>query len=210
MTVYKGVLHEISEGEKISSEGTGGFYTQNMGIGRWHKTGVDRQAGHIRREVVQIGDTRIRNLMLAPVFDTLLREAIGKEVALSVDGGPPDKFERHTVFAMRTPGAGVVRPPLGLIIFGSIMLCLKFWLAAIVGGIFGTLAAFFVIGQVSTLLGYDEGYAPGIVAAVLGGLFVIYFLLKPFQIIFKSLKLRSARLTLDGDLAEGYSAPRSA
>jgi hypothetical protein len=61
MTVYKGVLHEISDGEKISSEGTGGYYTENMGIGRWHKTGVDRQAGFVRREIVRIGDARIRS-----------------------------------------------------------------------------------------------------------------------------------------------------
>src|SRR5262245_20972545 len=97
MTVYKGVLHEISEGEKISTEGTGGYYTHRMGITRWHKTGVDRQAGFIRREILHVGDTRIRNVMLMPYFDTLLREAMGKEVALSVDGGPPEEFSRHTV-----------------------------------------------------------------------------------------------------------------
>ena len=182
-----------------------------MGITRFHKTGVDQQAGFIRREIVRIGDARIRNVMLAPMFDTLLREAMGKEVALSVDGGPPDEFKRHTVLAIRTPGAGVVRPPLGRMILGSILIWFKFWLTAIVGGFFVTLVAVFAGGLVSRLLGDDEGYAYGMFVGLgLGGLFVLYFLLKPFQIIFRTFRLRSARLTLDGELVEGYSAPHSA
>ncbi len=209
MTVYKGVLHEISDGEKISSEGTGGYMTNNMGIARWHKTGVDRHAGFIRREIMRIGDTRIRNVMLMPIFDTLLREATGKEVALSVDGGPPEEFKRHTVLAIRTPDAGVVRPPMGRMIFASIIVWFRFWLTAIVGGFFVTLAAGFVGALVSKLLGDDNAYGAFVGLAV-GGLFVLYFLLKPFQIIFRTFRLRSARLTLDGELVEGYSAADSA
>ena len=209
MTVYKGVLHEISEGEKISSEGTGGYYTQRMGITRFHKTGVDQQAGFIRREILRIGDTRIREVMLAPIFDRLLREAIGKEVALSVDGDSPEEFKRHTVLAIRTPDAGVVRPPVGRMIFGSIMLVFRFWLTAIVGGFLFTIVALLAMGLLSNLLGDDNGY---IVYAgfVLAGLFVVYFLLKPFQIIYRTFKLRGASLKLDGELVEGYSAADSA
>jgi hypothetical protein len=209
MTVYKGVLHEISEGEKISSEGTGGYYTHRMGITRWHKTGVDQQAGFIRREILAIGDTRIRNVMLMPYFDTLLREAIGKEVALSVDGGPPEEFSRHTVLAIRTPDAGVVRPSMGKMIFASIVVWFRFWLTAVVGGFLVAVVAGFAGSLVSKLLGDDNGYG-AYVGLALGGLFFLYFLLKPFQIIYKTFRLRSARLTLDGELVEGYSAADSA
>ena len=47
--VVEGVLEKISGGNKISSEGTGGYYTENVNIGRWHKTGVGAQAGWIKR-----------------------------------------------------------------------------------------------------------------------------------------------------------------
>ncbi len=155
MTVYKGVLHEISEGETISSEGTGGYFTHRMGITRFHRTGVDPQKGFIRREIVRIGDTRIRNVMLMPQYDTLLREAMGKPVAISVDGEDPESFERHTVLAIRTPDAGVRRPPLGAMIVGSLMLLFRFWLTAIVGGFVVTFVAVFAGVFVSKLLGDD-------------------------------------------------------
>ena len=208
MTVYKGVLHEVSEGDVISSEGTGGYYTHNVGITRWHKTGVDPQKGFVRREIVRIGDTRIRNVMLMPLYDVLLREAIGKEVALSIDGGPPDDFKRHTVIAMRTPDAGVRRPPVWAMIFSSFMLVFRFWLTAIVGGFIVTLFTWLVLGRlIGKLIGDSELGA--LIGFGLGIPFILFFLLKPFQIIYKTFKLRSARLTLDGELVEGYSASHS-
>jgi hypothetical protein len=208
MTVYKGILHEISDGEKISSEGTGGYYTHNMGITRFHKTGVDFQKGFIRRGVVRIGDTRIRNVMLHPEYDTLLNEAIGREVALSIDAGDPDSFKRHTVLALRTPDAGVRRPPLWAMIIGSLAVVFRFWLTAIVGGFFVALLAAFAGALVSKLLGDDQGIGVFVGLGV-GALFVLYFLIKPFQIIVHTMRVRGARLTLDGELVEGYSAPHS-
>jgi hypothetical protein len=209
MTVYKGVLHEISEGETISSEGTGGYFTHRMGITRFHRTGVDPQKGFIRREIVRIGDTRIRNVMLMPQYDTLLREAMGKPVAISVDGDDPESFKRHTVLAIRTPDAGVRRPPLGAMIVGSLMLLFRFWLTAIVGGFVVTFVAVFAGVFVSKLLG-DDGDIGIVVGVGLGALFVLFFLLKPFQLIFKTFRLRGARLTLNGELVEGFSATYSA
>ena len=61
---------------------------------------------------------------------------------------------------------------------------------------------------IGRLLDDDTGYW-AFVAGGLGALFVLYFLLKPFFDIYKAFKLRNARLTLDGELVEGYSAPQN-
>jgi hypothetical protein len=130
MAVYEGVLQKISGGKVISSEGRGGYWTHNMGITRYHKTGVDAQAGWTRREFVDIGDTRIRNVMLMPYYDELLQEAVGQEVALSVTGPPENKAGRNTVVAIRTPEGGVVRPSGKQLLIASIREVLLWWFAA--------------------------------------------------------------------------------
>jgi hypothetical protein len=128
MAVYEGVLETLFEGEVISAEGTGGYFTHRVGITRWHKTGVDTQAGMVRRQFVDIGGTRIRNLILTRYHDDLLEEAVGEEVALSVIGpAAPDDPGRHTVVAVRTPRAGVQRPSGKRLLAGSIWLVLKHW-----------------------------------------------------------------------------------
>jgi hypothetical protein len=130
MAVYEGVLQKISGGNVISSEGRGGYFTHNMGITRHHKVGVDSQAGFTRRLFVDIGETRIKNVMLAPYFDELLQEAVGEEVALSMTGPEPSSGKRHTVVAIRTPKGGVNRPSRKLLLIGSIVLVIKGWIAA--------------------------------------------------------------------------------
>jgi hypothetical protein len=130
MAVYRGVLEQISEGEVISSEGTGGYWTHRMGIMRFHRTGVDSQWGWTSRQFVDIGGRRIRNVVLMPFHDQLLQEALGQEVALSMTGPDPDSPKRHTVVAIRTPRAGLNRPGLAKMIAGSAILLLRGLIAA--------------------------------------------------------------------------------
>ena len=131
MAVYEGVLENLSEGEVISSEGTGGYFTHRVGITRWHRTGVDPQAGMVQRQFVDIGGTRIRNVVLYRYHDDLLEEAVGEEVAVSVIGpAAPDNPGRHTVVAVRTPRAGVQRPSGKRLLAESIWLVLKHWITA--------------------------------------------------------------------------------
>jgi hypothetical protein len=135
VAVYEGVLHKVSEGEVISSQGTGGYYTNRVGIIRHHKTGVDDQAGWTRYHFVDIGETRIRNVMLMPYQNALLREAIGEEIALSMTGPEPSSAKRHTVLAIRTPKGGVNRPSEKQLWAAAILNTLRTWLAAVIGAV---------------------------------------------------------------------------
>jgi hypothetical protein len=94
-------------------------------------------------------------------------------------------------------------------IIGSLAVVFRFWLTAIVGGFFVALLAAFAGALVSKLLGDDQGIGVFVGLGV-GALFVLYFLIKPFQIIVHTMRVRGARLTLDGELVEGYSAMHSA
>jgi hypothetical protein len=131
MAVYEGVLERLAEGDEISSEGTGGYFTHRLGITRWHRTGVDPQAGMVQRQFADVSGTRLRNLILPRYYDDLLEEALGEEVALSVIGpAAPDNPGRHTVVAVRTPRAGLERPSGKRLLAGSIWLVLKHWITA--------------------------------------------------------------------------------
>ena len=151
MAVYEGILQEVSDGQVLSSEGTGGSWTHRWGITRYHRTGVDRQAGWVQRQFLDIGDTRIVNVVLTPQYDALVQEAVGQEVALSMTGPTADKGGRKTLVAMRT-SKGITRPSRKLLLAGSTWLVLKHvllspvliiiaflfaWLASIISGWLG-------------------------------------------------------------------------
>lgn len=142
MAVYEGLLQKISGGRVISSEGTGGYYTDNVGIARFHATGVDRHAGWTQRQFVDIGDIRIKNVMLRPLHDELLLEAVGQQVAVSLIGPKPSGGGRHTVLAVRTPRAGVDRPSTGMLLIATVVAVFRFWFVAVVVG-----AILAVVGQ---------------------------------------------------------------
>jgi hypothetical protein len=141
MAVYEGILQEVSDGEVLSSEGTGGYWTHRWGITRYHRTGVDRQAGWVQRNLVDIGDTRITNVVLTPHDDALLKEAVGQEVALSMTGPGASSGGRKTLVAIRTP-RGITRPSRKLLLLGSAWLVLKHVLLAPVLMIIAFLFAF--------------------------------------------------------------------
>jgi hypothetical protein len=131
VAVYEGVLETMSQGEVLSSGGTGGYATdRGVNIARFHTTGVDPQHGWIQRQFVDIGGTRLKNVVVKPYQDALLEEAVGQHVALSVLGPPADSGGRHVVVAIRTPRAGVDRPSRKVLLGSSSWLVVKHWVTA--------------------------------------------------------------------------------
>jgi hypothetical protein len=130
MAVYEGVLGKIPGGDVISSGGRGGYYVTRFGVTRYRKGLVDDQAGWTRHQFVDIGETRIRTVMLMPYHEALLQEAVGQEVALSMTGPEPESAKRHTVLAIRTPKGGVNRPSGKQLWVAAILNTLRTWLGA--------------------------------------------------------------------------------
>jgi hypothetical protein len=131
MAVYEGVLETMSQGEVLSPGGTGGYATdRGVNIARFHTTGVDPQHGWVLRQFVDIGGTRLKNVVVAPYQNALLEEAVGQQVALSVLGPSADSGGRHVVVAIRTPRAGVDRPSRNVLLRSSSWLVVKHWVTA--------------------------------------------------------------------------------
>jgi hypothetical protein len=148
MAVYEGVLGKLAGGNVVSSEGRGGYYVERFGVIRHRKGVVDDQAGWTRRQFVDIGETRIRNVMLMPYQDALLQEAVGEVVALSMTGPEPSSAKRHTVLAIRTPKGGVSRPSGKQLWVGAIFNTLRTWL----GAVFLTVVLSVVLGVVAAVV----------------------------------------------------------
>jgi hypothetical protein len=184
MAVYRGVLDEISEGKVISSQGTG--LSARWGLGGRiiaRETGVDAQAGFTSREFVDVGGQRIRNVMLAPLHDQLLREAVGQEVALSMTGPGPSSPRRHTVIAIRTAREGLVRPGFVRMFAGSG--------AKIVRGLIIAPFAFLILFAVAWVAGsiIDALWWVGLAAAVAAGAWLLF---SPFVISARTFRAWSA------------------
>ena len=131
MAVYEGVLEKLSGGEIISSEGTGGYFTdRGINITRYHKTGVDPHAGWVQHQFADVGGVRIKNVVVNRYQDALLAEAVGQQVAISLTGPPASSGGRHTVIAVRTPQGGIDRPSGNSLLVGSIWLVVKHWITA--------------------------------------------------------------------------------
>jgi hypothetical protein len=146
MAVYEGILRRFSGGNVIGSGGGGTYYDFDSGLIMNRRGPRVQQAGCIRREFVDIGETRINNVVLTPYQDALLQEALGQEVALSMIGPKPDSQKRHTVVAMRTPRGGVNRPSKKKLWAAAIFSTLLNW---IVGAVLGTLVFFLVIAAIA-------------------------------------------------------------
>src|SRR4029079_6011063 len=92
--IYKGILEELGKSETIATDR--GFWTHNMGITRYHQRG-DSQEGWWRFSYVKMGAEKIRNVMVTPVWEEYLREALGQEVELSIGGKLSNPDKRHTL-----------------------------------------------------------------------------------------------------------------
>lgn len=161
--IYEGTLRSISGGSEIQGV-TRSYWTHNMGITREHRVGGDVQHGYIRREFVDIGDTRIIGLVLTPLYDELLQEAVGKQIALSCIG--PEKG-RVTVVAMQTPDGGLTKPPLGRLGFAAMRMLLRKLVGAV---ILGVVVAFIGLVAVAfTTEGDDTTIAMIVPVSLFGG-----------------------------------------
>src|SRR4051794_16738302 len=100
--VYQGILKELSGGSVVETDS--GYVTVRMNVARYHKHKSDFE-GWTRREYIVLDDTKIRNVMLQPLLDQLLQEAMGQEVAVSVNGDAAagELMKKHVVVAIRTP-----------------------------------------------------------------------------------------------------------
>lgn len=174
--VYEGVLRGLSGGNVI--QGTGGGVDAIVTVDDWSTNvrfrerrprDIYRQEGWRRREFVDVGDTRIRNLSIFPYDDELLREAVGQEVALSVLGPEASSSRRHTLVALRTPRAGVERVGRKLLFAAAVVKMLKYLFVAP----FLTLALLIPVGIVG-LFSETAAYALlPVVALLVLGFFVV-------------------------------------
>lgn len=177
-SVYEGVLKGISGGKEI--EGTGGGTTTTVVVTDFSATAYTRtrepkdylgQKGWTRREFVDIGETRIRNVILTPYYDALLMEAVGQEVALSIAGRDPTSNKRHTVMALRTPRGGLNRVSRKVLLAGSIVWLFKFWIGAPILALIILLASM-IAGKIFEPLFW--------IGAVAAALVFVYMVVLPF------------------------------
>lgn len=137
MTVYTGILQNLSGGSTISSQGR---VTSSAFSGRVYEAGRDPHAGMVKREFVDIGDQRIKNVILFPYHDAALQESLGQEVTLSVAGPRAGSMGRKRVLAIRT-SRGVDRPGLPRVVIAAVVNLVQVLLfTLIVGGILGGIA----------------------------------------------------------------------
>jgi hypothetical protein len=186
--VVEGVLEKISGGNVISSAGTGAYTTKKLGgLYKTKEAGQDIHAGWSKREFIDVGGQRIRNLDLTPYYDQLLQEAIGEEIALSLDAKELTSDTRRTVIAIRTPKGGVARPSKKQLWLASIVWTFKSWVAAVV--------FFFMLLLLAAIVGaiFSENLAVVVFLAAVG--VALYFLIKPLINMRKSFKAAAA---LDG------------
>jgi hypothetical protein len=166
MALYQGVLEKVSGGNVVSSAPSHVWTSEGLGgTTRVHQGGLDAHRGWIQRQFVDIGGQRITNLMVTPLCDELLLEALGEEVALAVWTPGRLRRGRQTVLGIRTPRMGVVKPGLIALIAGAIWGTIKVWVAAIAV----VLVTFLPAGAVSKIFGRTPGLlvlAAGVVLAL--------------------------------------------
>jgi hypothetical protein len=169
--VYEGVLRKISPGQVISCERRGAYYVQRFGVIRKRGGVRDDQAGWTQHQFVDIGETRIRNVVLMPYQEALLQEAVGEEVALSMTGPEPSSGKRHTVVAIRTPKGGVDRPSEKQLWVGAVLYTLRTWLGAVILTVLLSVVLFLVAGVIAKI--FDASWPVFAAGLVIAGVVVL-------------------------------------
>jgi hypothetical protein len=102
--------------------------------------------GWTRHAFLEVGGTRVSQVLVRPVHEQLLRSAIGEEVELSLS-----RFGRtHRLEALRTAKDGVSKPPLHWMFMGVIYKLVHLLIALIGVVFFGAIAwglIVFVVGH---------------------------------------------------------------
>jgi len=163
--VYKGTLHQIGGGEAIKGD--------IIIVDRvWYSKVLTRRVrydGWIQRSFVRIGDTDIRNALIRPEWDDYLAEAVGQEVEVSV-GGPDNSTEgRHPVGALRTPGAGLLRPTTAYLNGAVVRAVFMSALASLLYGVVAILICWLIFGRIigAVIGSMDTGALIGFALGVL-------------------------------------------
>lgn len=152
MTVYEGVLRKYSGGPTMP--------------GRW-----------TRREFVDLGEQRIKYVALSSYHDELLKESLGREIALSTYGSRRQGLKR--VVAMRTE-RGLDRCGRGFLVGSFIANWFVSWLLALILGVCMLFVVPYIGQGVGLLFGQKEigGYVG---VAVVGAVF-LFLVFRPFII----------------------------
>jgi hypothetical protein len=193
--VYEGTLNELSDGKEIQADPNKGYWTSNMGITRFHRAHVP-QEGFILRDYIDVGGTRIRNVSARPDYDAFLKEAIGQEVTVSILGGAPDSSKRHTVIALRTPRAGLLRPRTWQLALAAVVAVFRSWIAAVVGAFFVFFGIWLVLGVLLRIIFSTGALVSAIIGAVAALVWLLYFASRPFIWFFET--ARAARAIDEG------------
>lgn len=132
MALYEGVLDGYSDSVIISTEP--GSWKYDTWTDRWVAGPPRVYAGYTRRAYVDVGGTRIRNVLLTPHQDALLQESLSRPIALSVVGARAERPGSKRIMAMRT-SRGVEKTALPKLVAAVVALTALMWGLAVVGGL---------------------------------------------------------------------------
>ena len=176
--VVRGVVTYIS-GRSVIVGDPKVILTETMGGSlRAQEVGKDLQRGMINRQLVQIGDTQLTNVVMPTLCDAMLVRAMeeGEEVELSLNG--PDRAKRMTIVSMKTAASGLYKPPLFPIVASMALTGVWVFIVAVV---LAVIAGVILGSFVHPILG-------GLAAIV-----VIYFILyRTLRFWFRGLRARGA------------------
>ena len=165
VSVYKGVLEEIGPGKDIP-KGTGVWTTRITYGGYGSAVTKERKnplGGWTRRDFIDVGGTKISQVLLAPEFESLLNSAVGQEVEIGVS----KNGKGYKVEAIRTPRDGVVKPSLLSMLFVYFVVLLKMVVVLVVAALIGLVASAIVVAIVGDQTIVLIGCAIGVGALLL-------------------------------------------
>ena len=152
--VYRGTLQELGDSEKIRGEGV--IATGNMGIYRERRV-KHRLEGWRNYSYIKLSDEKIRNVAVPPMWDDLLREAVGHDVQFSIGGKTSNPGKLHPMMAMRTPEEGLVKPPRSDIAKHTASSVIRAGCMSLILGFFVWLASWLIIGRIiGALIGSSD------------------------------------------------------
>jgi hypothetical protein len=144
VSVHKGVLEELGPRNEIP--GGTGVWTSRVTYGGYGGTVVTKErrnplGGWTQCAYIDVGGTRIPQVLLAREFEPLLASAVGQEVEIGVS----KRGKGHKVEAIRTPRDGVVKLSLLSQLLVYFIVLLKMVVVLIVAALIGLAASALVV-----------------------------------------------------------------
>jgi hypothetical protein len=176
--VVEGLVKYTSDPRTISGEPARVVFTKGLGgTVQMHQQGRDVQRGMIRRDVLEIGDTRLTNVILQRKPNAILEEAIFRNEPVGMVLSKPNKAKRQQVIAIKSPRDYFKQR------FDAMVLAFLISMAIM------TLAACVFSLVVGGILAAVVSVPLGVIAAIV--LFA-YFLVPTFRIFTRALRERNA------------------